>query len=192
MNIEGLVTLTQSQGIIRRYFIVNGFDGALTMLGLILGFLFSAPTEINNILNVCMGAAIALCVSGISSAYVSESAERRHVLTKLEQSMITDLSRSSHAHAARLVPMIIALVNGLAPLCISLLILLPLWLHRSGVNLPWSPLLMSVCVAMTIIFLLGVFLSRVSGISWWQSGLRTLLVGILTAVLIFVFVGVID
>jgi hypothetical protein len=33
-----------------------------------------------------------------------------------------------------------------------------------------------------------VFLGRVSGISWWRSGIRTLLVGILTAALIFVFV----
>ncbi|GAC17310.1 VIT1/CCC1 transporter family protein [Paraglaciecola arctica] len=189
MDIKDLISLTHSQGIIRRYFIVNGFDGALTMLGLILGFLFSDPTDIDNIINVCIGAAIALCVSGISSAYVSESAERQYVLTKLEQSMITDLSQTSHAHAARTVPIIIALVNGLAPFVISLLILLPLWLFKSGMVLPISPLLMSVLIAMTIIFLLGVFLSRVSGISWWRSGLRTLLVGILTAVLIFVFVG---
>lgn len=189
MNIKGLVELTHSQGIIRRYFIVNGFDGALTMLGLILGFLFSSPTEIDNIINVCIGAAIALCVSGISSAYVSESAERKYVLNKLEQSMITDLSQTTHAHAARTVPIIIALVNGLAPFIISLFILLPLWLYKSGMTLPISPLLMSVFIAMTIIFLLGVFLSRVSGMSWWLSGLRTLLVGIITAVLIFVFVG---
>lgn len=189
MNIKGLVTLTHSQDIIRRYFIVNGFDGALTMLGLILGFLFSTPTEINNILNVCMSAAIALCVSGISSAYVSESAERKYVLTKLEQAMITDLSQTSHAHAARTIPIIIALVNGLAPFTISLFILLPLWLFKIGIDLPTSPLLMAVFLAMTIIFLLGVFLSRVAGVSWWISGLRTLLVGILTAVLIFVFVG---
>ena len=128
-------------------------------------------------------------MSGISSAYVSESAERKYVLNKLEQSMITDLSQTTHAHAARTVPIIIALVNGLAPFIISLFILLPLWLYKSGMTLPISPLLMSVFIAMTIIFLLGVFLSRVSGMSWWLSGLRTLLVGILTAVLIFVFVG---
>ena len=189
MDIKGLVELTHSQGIMRRYFIVNGFDGALTMLGLILGFLFSTPTDINNIINVCMGASIALCVSGISSAYVSESAERKYVLTKLENAMITDLSQSSHAHAARIVPIVIALVNGLAPLLISLLILLPLWLYKSGMVLPISPLIISVFIAMTVIFLLGVFLSRVSGISWWQSGIRTLMVGILTDALIFVFVG---
>jgi VIT1/CCC1 family predicted Fe2+/Mn2+ transporter len=103
--------------------------------------------------------------------------------------MITDLSQSSHAHAARIVPIVIALVNGLAPLFISLLILLPLWLYKSGVVLPMSPLIISVFIAMTVIFLLGVFLSRVSGMSWWRSGIRTLMVGILTAALIFVFVG---
>ena len=88
-----------------------------------------------------------------------------------------------------MLPIIIALVNGLAPLFISLFILLPLWLYKRGLVLPISPLIMSVFIAMTIIFLLGVFLSRVSGMSWWRSGIRTLLVGILTAALIFVFVG---
>jgi hypothetical protein len=61
MDIKGLVELTHSQGIMRRYFIVNGFDGALTMLGLILGFLFSTPTDINNIIT---------CVWGHQSPYV--------------------------------------------------------------------------------------------------------------------------
>ena len=33
--------ITNTHGIVRRYFVVNGFDGALTMLGLIMGFIIS-------------------------------------------------------------------------------------------------------------------------------------------------------
>ena len=32
------IRITRSQRIARRYFVVNGFDGALTMLGLLMGF----------------------------------------------------------------------------------------------------------------------------------------------------------
>ena len=71
-----LLHITGTHGIVRRYFVVNGFDGALTMLGLIMGFLVSGPASLGVIISACLGAAIALGVSGVSSAYVSEVAER--------------------------------------------------------------------------------------------------------------------
>jgi len=48
--------------------------GPLTMLGLIFGFLLNNPADLSIVINVCLGAAIALGMSGVSSAYVSESA----------------------------------------------------------------------------------------------------------------------
>jgi predicted membrane protein (TIGR00267 family) len=182
-----LLRITSSSDILRRYFVVNGFDGALTMLGLIIGFLFSDADDLDLLVNVCLGAAIALGMSGISSAYVSETAERRRVLGKLEEAMITDLHDSAHGEAARGVPLLIALVNGLAPLGISLLILVPLFLHQAGFSLPLPPLYAAIAVAMLLIFLLGVFIGRISGISWLRSGIQTLLVAIATTVLIYLF-----
>ena len=173
----------------RRYFVVNGFDGALTMLGLITGFLVSSPADLSIVINACLGAAIALGMSGVSSAYISEAAERRHELLKLQQAMVTDLQASAHAKAARFVPVLIALVNGLAPLLISLLILVPLWLASSGVSLPAPPLYMAISVSLVLVFLLGVFLARIASISWFRSGVQTLLVAIATAVLIFLVTG---
>jgi len=184
-----LLRITRTQDIMRRYFVVNGFDGALTMLGLILGFLVSGATDLSVIINVCLGAAIALGVSGVSSAYVSEAAERKRALGKLEDSMITDLGDSAHGDAARGVPLLIALVNGFAPLTISLLILAPLMAANGGLALPLSPLYAAVAVALLLIFLLGVFLGSIAGISWLRSGVQTLLVAILTATLIYLFVG---
>ena len=66
-----LLDITRTQDIVRRYFVVNGFDGALTMLGLIIGFIVSTPANLSVIINVCLGAAIALGMSGLSSAYIS-------------------------------------------------------------------------------------------------------------------------
>ena len=183
-----LLRITHSRDIMRRYFVVNGFDGALTMLGLIIGFLLSGTRDLTIVINVCMGAAIALGMSGLSSAYVSESAERRRALKQLEKAMIDDLHESAHGEAARGVPLMIALVNGLAPMIMSLLILLPLFLARIGIPLPLSPLYAAIVVALLIIFLLGVFLGRISDVSWLRSGIQTLLVAIVTAVLIYLFV----
>jgi len=184
-----LLRITRTHDIMRRYFVVNGFDGALTMLGLILGFLVSGTTDLSVIINVCLGAAIALGVSGVSSAYVSETAERKRALAKLEDAMITDLGDSAHGEAARGVPLLIALVNGFAPLSISLLILIPLIAADAGFELPLSALHAAVVIALLLIFLLGVYLGRIAGVSLLRSGIQTLLIAILTAVLIYLFAG---
>lgn len=176
--------ITRSHGIVRRYFVVNGFDGALTMLGLITGFMVSGTSDLAVVLNACLGAAIALGVSGVSSAYVSEAAERRKALAELEDAMGKDLGRSAHGHAARWVPLLIALVNGSAPLFISLFILSPLWLIRSGIVLPWPPLFVAMGCALVAVFLLGVFLGHVSGQHWLRSGLQTLFIALLTVGLV--------
>ncbi|MEW6982055.1 hypothetical protein AAD001_05340 [Colwelliaceae bacterium 6471] len=188
-QIKFLLRITQSNDIIRRYFVVNGFDGALTMMGLIIGFIASSPADLSLVINACLGAAIALGVSGISSAYISESAERRHALGKLEDAMISDLKESAHGEASRFVPILIALVNGFAPLIISLLILIPLWLSKAGVSLPIQPLYAATFVALLLIFLLGIFIGRIAEISWLRSGIQTLLIALLTATMIFLLAG---
>ena len=181
--------ITRTHDIARRYFVVNGFDGALTMLGLILGFTVSTPASLTVIINVCLGAAIALGMSGVSSAYISEAAERKRALDKLEEAMVTDLHDSTHGEAARRVPWLIALINGSAPLVTSILILTPIWLANIGIPLPVSPLYLAIIVALMLIFFLGVFLGRIAGISWLRSGIQTLLVAVVTAALIYLFTG---
>jgi predicted membrane protein (TIGR00267 family) len=189
IDTKRLFGLSNSGEIVRRYFVVNGFDGALTMLGLMVGFLFSAHGDLTVVINVCSAAAIALGMSGLSSAYLSESAERQHALSKLEDAMIRDLQDSAHGKAAKLTPMLVAAVNGLAPLLISLLILSPLWLSSAGVWLPLPAIICAIIIAMLLIFLLGVFLGRIAGISWLRSGIETLLLAAVTATLIYCFTG---
>ena len=184
-----LLRITHTGDIVRRYFVVNGFDGALTMLGLIIGFLVSGTTDLVVVVNVCLGAAVALGMSGFSSAYISEVAERRRALLKLEEAMVDDLGESAHGEAARGVPVLIAVVNGSAPLVISLLILAPMLLARFGLAFPVPPLYAAVAMALLLIFLLGVFLGRVAQDSWLRSGIRTLLVAMFTAALIYLLTG---
>lgn len=186
-NLRSWLGITRAHGILRRYFVVNGFDGALTMLGLIIGFGVGPPVELSVVISACLGAAIALGVSGVSSAYISETAERRRALDELEKTMLTDLRESSHGEAARWVPMLIALTNGAAPLLISLLIITPLWLGRAGVALPIAPLSAAASSALLMIFLLGAYLGCVAGVSWVRSGVQTLLVALVTVSLIYVF-----
>jgi predicted membrane protein (TIGR00267 family) len=176
--------LSLSRGIIRRYFVVNGFDGALTMLGLLTGFHIGGKVTLDVVIGACLGAAVALAISGLTSAYLSESAERRRSLSELEAAMVTDLSGTAHSNAVWVLPPLIALVNGIAPLLISLIIITPLWLAHAGMALPLAPLPTSIATALLCIFGLGVFLGRVGGTSWLWSGIKTLLVALVTMLII--------
>lgn len=180
-----LLTLTRSHVIARRYFVVNGFDGALTMLGLLVGFYVSDEVRMPVVMNACLGVAIALGMSGVSSAYISEAAEKRRELRELEKAMVADLGRSAHGRAARLLPVVIACVNGAAPLAISLVILLPLWAAPLFEPLSLLPLESAFALALMMIFLLGVYLGQISHTFWLWAGLRTLLIAVATTALIF-------
>lgn len=191
-QIRFLINITHTQGILRRYFVVNGFDGALTMLGLLMGFIVSETTDLSMIITACLGAAIALGVSGASSAYVSERAESRYELSKLQSAMISDMQQSAHSQAAQWVPVVTGLINGAAPLLISLLIISPVFLAYIGWPLFMPPLLLAIGIALCLIFLLGVFLGRIADISWFRSGLQTLLVALFTMLLIYLIAGGLD
>ncbi|MCF6187682.1 MAG: hypothetical protein L3J49_09470 [Desulfobulbaceae bacterium] len=182
-----LLHVYRARGIARRYFITNGFDGALTMLGLLAGFYTSGSAPLSVAVTACMGAAVALFMSGISSAYLSEAAERKKELQELEQAILMDLEDSDYGQASRYVPVMVALVNGLSPLLLSLVIISPLYFAHHGVVLPFSPFTVAIVLALAVIFLLGIFLGRVSRTFWLWSGLRALAVALVTLMIILFF-----
>ena len=180
-----LLRLSSSADIARRYFVVNGFDGSLTMLGLVTGFRLSESANLETAFWACTGTAVALATSGVSSAYISESAERRRALQDLEGAMAGEsLSASAHGRAARLAPFFIALVNGGAPLLLAFAVTLPIWLGLQGIPVPLEPLDTAIAVAFGEIALLGAFLGSISGTHWLWMSLKTLAIAAVTAAII--------
>ena len=180
--------LLRSWSIARRYMVTNGFDGALTMLGMITGFYTTRMTELSVAISACLGAAIALFISGISSAYLSEKAEREKELRELEQALVVDLKESDYGQASRYLPILVALVNGLSPLLLALVILLPLFLAEEIQALSTiSPFIIAIAVGLLCVFSLGVFLGKISKTFWLWSGLRALIIAVATVVIILFF-----
>ena len=175
-----LLRITGSHAIARRYFVVNGFDGALALLGLLFGFYISGETALLTAINACLGAAIIQT----ELRKVELSAEQKKALNDLREAMISDLEDSAHAEAARLMPLFVAAANGLAPLFIALLVIAPLWLGAIGTPLPLPPLELAITTAFAVIFLLGVLLGRIGGAFWLLSGLITLVIALVTAAII--------
>lgn len=179
-----LFRILSARSIARRYLVTNGFDGGVAMLGLLMGFRVGPEVVLEVVVGACLATAVALGMSGLTSAYISEAAEKQKELRELETAMLADLEQSAHGRAARLMPVAIALVNGLSPFVIALLIMLPLWLGGAGVAMPLPPLDASIAVAFAAAFLLGVFVGTISETFWLWAGLRATAVAGATAALI--------
>ncbi len=179
--------LYRGRKIARRYLVTNGFDGTLTMLGLMTGFYVSGTTQLGVAINACLGAAIALFVSGFSSAYLSETAECKKELREMEEALLVDLKESNYGKASRYLPLLVAVVNGFSPLLFSLFILSPLFLAYYGVEWPFSPFLLAIAIGFFCVFLLGVYLGKISRSFWLWAGLRTMLIAVVMVAIILLF-----
>jgi VIT1/CCC1 family predicted Fe2+/Mn2+ transporter len=65
----------------------------------------------------------------------------------------------------------------------------PLWLARAGVALPLAPVPAAIATAFICIFGLGIFLGRIGATSPLWSGIKTLLVALVTMALILLVGG---
>jgi len=84
MNLLKVLKELKNEEIARRYFVMNSFDGALTILGIIIAVYLSGQNNPGVIITSSLGASIAMAVSGIWGAYSIEKAERQRVLKELE------------------------------------------------------------------------------------------------------------
>ncbi|MFW9966683.1 MAG: hypothetical protein ACFFEA_05960 [Candidatus Thorarchaeota archaeon] len=183
--------LTQGVEIARRYLAMNAFDGALTMLGLILGGLITMQTTdpevvFDALLLAAVGTSVAMAVSGFSGSYLAESAERDREVEEIGKAMLSDMSNTMYAKATRTTSAVVALVDGLAPSVAAFIIITPLLLVPSGFLSVSIAFYMAILACMGLLFGLGIFLGTISRKNIWAYGAKTLLAGIVTAILLYI------
>jgi predicted membrane protein (TIGR00267 family) len=182
--------LTKGVQIARRYLAMNGFDSALTMLGLLLGGLITIdplnPTPgFNAILLAAAGTTIAMAVSGVSGSYLAESAEREREVEEMGRAMLTDMTDSMYAKASRTTAIVVAIVDGSSSAVAALIIMFPLWFVPFGLLTYDLAFYIAMAICMFLLFLLGLFLGHISKKSMWKYAARTLFAGIVTAALLY-------
>jgi len=182
--------LTKGVEIARRYLAMNAFDGALTMLGLLLGGLITidplnSTPGFNAILLAAAGTSIAMAVSGFSGSYLAESAEREREVEEMGRAMLTDMTDSMYAKASRTTAVVVAIVDGAAPAVAALIIMSPLWFVPYGLLTYDLAFYIAMAICMLLLVLLGLFLGHISKKSMWKYAARTLFAGIVTAVLLY-------
>lgn len=168
--------------IARRYFAMNAFDGVLTIIGVLMGNYMAGVRSSAVVITTGLSTCMAMGVSGLWGAYLTEAAERKRDLDILENHTLSDLSRTKIGRASRAAVIIVALVDGLAPFAAALMVLLPFFFSAFLGEVTVSYYL-SLGMALATLFALGAFLGQVARENLLLSGLKMIGAGLLTILL---------
>lgn len=174
--------ITNLAPIVRRYFVIGAFDGALTVLGVIIGAVSFGATEAHKalIISSSVGAGIALAVSSAVGAYEAERLEKKLDIRTIERAMLARLSEE-HREAFRFAAIASALVHGVSPLFAALLPILPFAFLDFR-----SATIAAVVVTFVILFAIGAYLGSLLRERLLVTGLRFVAAGIGTAILLWI------
>ena len=182
-KVKVYLDVTHARGVARRYFVMNGFDGSMTMIGIVVGSWVAGITEAGIIIATGLGACLAMGISGFFGAYMAETAERKGITKTLE----TMLNQPDpiHYEASRFVPVYVALIDGLSPTLTAIVSLVPFILARIRLLSIGNAYIISFALTIAILFSLGVYLGKIAKERIWLYGAQMGAVGITTAIIIF-------
>ncbi|MFX1294948.1 MAG: VIT1/CCC1 transporter family protein [Promethearchaeota archaeon] len=186
-KIKKYAEITEVGEIARRYFVMNAFDGALTTLGIIIGFFLAGIDEASVVIVTTLATALAMGISGIWGAYLAERAERIRELKKLERHMMTDLSQTIMARASRFAIIFSAIIDGFSPALAAIIGIIPYFFGLNS-SIHFSILFaISIVLNLIMLFLLGMFLGKVSQENIIYMGIKVVFAGVLITVILFLF-----
>ena len=165
--------------IARRYFAMNAFDGVLTIIGVLMGNFVAGVNDARIVLSTGLATSVAMGISGLWGAYLTESAERKRDLDDLENHTLTDLSNTKIGRASRVAVVVVALVDGMAPFLAALIVLLPFFLSGLMADIVFS-YYVSLGMALVVLFALGAFLGTVSKENMIISGVKMIGAGLVS------------
>ena len=168
----------------RRYFAMNAFDGVLTIIGVLMGNLMAGVDQPRIVVSTGMATCIAMGVSGLWGAYLTEAAERKRDLNELERFTLTNLDQSRIGKASRTAVLVVAIIDGLSPFLAALIVLVPFFVANFFPAIQYV-YYTSIGLAMLTLLGLGFFLGVVSKGNVLIYGLRTVIAGVISILISF-------
>ena len=169
--------------IIRRYFVIGAFDGALTIMGVILGAYAAGALSKNLVLVAGSAAGIALAVSSAVGAYEAERIESVLQHRELEKAMLTRVE-GTRKESAKVGNLASAFVHGIAPLIASFIPLVPFLLMPE-----LDAMVVAIVITIGFLFVMGAYLGSLMKEMIFYTGLRFVTAGLVTAIIVFLLHG---
>lgn len=168
--------------IARRYFAMNAFDGVLTIIGVLMGNLTAGVNNPKIVVSTGLATSVAMGVSGLWGAYLTETAERKRGLVELSSQTLTDLNDTRIGRASRVAAVIVALVDGLSPFLAAMLVLTPFFAVGIFPAITWV-YYTSLGMALLTLFALGLFLGHISHENLILYGAKTIIAGVVSIII---------
>ena len=168
----------------RRAFANNAFDGALTFLGILLGNIVLNNFQPVTVISIGLSTCLAIGMSGAFGRFLSERAERRALLRKLEKDLLTNLCDTSIERESREKTVIISMIDGLSPALGAVIPLIPFFLAQASVIPVDASIAGSFIIVFIVLFGLGMFLGKTSEENVILYGGVTVAVGLVTSLII--------
>ena len=168
--------------IARRYFAMNAFDGVLTIIGVLMGNLTAGVDNPKIVVSTGLATSVAMGVSGLWGAYLTETAERKRGLIELSNQTLTDLNNTRIGRASRVAAVIVALVDGLSPFLAAMLVLTPFFAFGLFPSITWV-YYTSLGMALLTLFALGLFLGHISHENLIMYGAKTIIAGVISIII---------
>ncbi len=156
------VEMGEVKEIARRLAVTNTFDSILTMLGVLIGSYVSGLKDPRVVINVFLGGAIAIAMSGTLGTYMTERAERLSKVKELETAVLMDLDETIVGKAEKISALLVAIISGLTPSMIVLSLTIPFIIAEVNLISLDLAFMVSVAETLTIMFLIGAYLGKVS------------------------------
>ncbi|MHA1451219.1 MAG: VIT1/CCC1 transporter family protein [Candidatus Hodarchaeales archaeon] len=184
INFTRLYKLSDAGPITRRYFVIGVFDGALTVLGIILGaYLVHGGSEsaaTSGVIGTSIGGLIALGISSSWGAYEVEHLEQVRVKREKDLVMLTEINDSVHEQASHFAIIWGAFIHGIAPVIAGIIPILPFFFMDDFT----TAVLTGGAIALATLFVTGFQMGRGAKASGIVYGFRLLFAGIVTALMI--------
>ncbi len=158
--------------ILRRYFINTLFDSTFVLLGIIVGVAYAPDPHIRVVMVAMVTSSLALGISTGVSVYEAESLERERRITELERALITRLENTEIERSSRLITALITLINFATPLFSCSVTIMPFVLVLFKALKIEAASWLSASLALTILFVAGVYVGRVGKKNPLMKGLR--------------------
>jgi predicted membrane protein (TIGR00267 family) len=183
--------------IARRKFFNNCFDGALTCSGIISGvfiiFLAEASKFVpQDVIITGFATALAIGISGLWGAFLSEEAERKKKVSDMKKEMAileaqdhlddennNNVGKTLLEKAEKFATIVASLVDGGAPVLGSSLPLIPFFF---GGSLTLVHFIASYLILIGLLVYLGIFLGKISGGGRLRYALHLVTAGIVTLI----------
>jgi predicted membrane protein (TIGR00267 family) len=174
----------QISPISRRYFISNGFDGALTFTGLAMGSVLSGANNLM-VFKIAAGAAVGLATSGVWSVWEIEKAEKIAQVREMEEAMLENLEDSAVMENKMEDRKSNAIMSGLGPI---MTIMLPASVFLIPLT-SMQALMGAIGAAVGMLFLFGMYMAEISKRNRYVAGARMGLAGLVVALLNYILPG---